>query len=250
MSSRLIDLIENLPRVRVALLGDFMLDRYLYGNAERLSPEAPVPVLHFQHEEIRLGGAGSVAANLATLRADVTVFGTCGGGDAQTVQLRELLQNLPVRCDGLITDSTRPTTCKMRLVGSAQHRHPQQLLRLDFEDNRPVSAEVSAQIVSALGAVIQQFQVICIEDYNKGVVTTELCQQVIRLAREANIPDSHRPCRPERIRQIHRRDVHQAQPIGNRQSQRIARGNPGAGGSRGGAFAEGFTAGSGHCHVG
>src|SRR5881275_472678 len=73
MATRLIEVVENLPASRVVLVGDFMVDRYLYGNAERLSPEAPVPVLHFQREELRLGGAGGVAAMLAALGADVRV---------------------------------------------------------------------------------------------------------------------------------------------------------------------------------
>ena len=77
MSTRLIDLVENLPRNRVVVVGDFMMDRYLYGNAERLSPEAPVPVLHFQNEEYRLGGAGNVAAGLAALNGDyLAPYGT------------------------------------------------------------------------------------------------------------------------------------------------------------------------------
>ena len=78
MSTRLIELVENLPPTRVVLVGDYMIDRYLYGNAERLSPEAPVPVLHFQKEELRLGGAGSVAANLAALGARVLAVGVIG----------------------------------------------------------------------------------------------------------------------------------------------------------------------------
>ena len=188
MSTRLIELIENLAPTRIALLGDFMVDRYLYGNAERLSPEAPVPVLHFQNEQWRLGGAGSVAANLATLRADVQIFGICGAEDSQTTTLRQLLADLSVRCGGLLVDSTRATTCKMRLVGSAQHRHPQQLLRLDFEDNRPMSDSLASQIGDRLIASLPEQQVVCIEDYNKGVVTPELCQRVIRAARQANVP--------------------------------------------------------------
>src|SRR5437868_12350217 len=82
MSNGLIDLVENLPRTRIALLGDLMLDRYMFGNAERLSPEAPVPILHFQREEYRLGGAGSVLADLAALHASVRVVGVLGKDEA------------------------------------------------------------------------------------------------------------------------------------------------------------------------
>src|SRR4051794_23211327 len=81
MSTRLIELVERLPRSNVVLLGDLMLDRYMYGNAERLSPEAPVPVLHYQREELRLGGAGGVAADLAALGATVRVIGVIGADE-------------------------------------------------------------------------------------------------------------------------------------------------------------------------
>src|SRR5436190_5551199 len=131
MSTRLIDLIENLPRNRVVVVGDFMMDRYLYGNAERLSPEAPVPVLHYQSDEFRLGGAGSVAANLAALGADVRVTGMIGD-DADGQRVRDMLhQTCGSEGHSLIVQNGRCTTCKVRLVGSAQHRHPQTMLRLD-----------------------------------------------------------------------------------------------------------------------
>src|SRR5882757_1619606 len=101
MSTRLIELVENLPRSRVVLVGDFMIDRYLYGNAERLSPEAPVPVLHFQKEELRLGGAGSVAANLAALHASVSSIGVVGG-DGDGHSLRMLLGEIRADTSGLV----------------------------------------------------------------------------------------------------------------------------------------------------
>src|SRR5438105_5203575 len=101
MPTRLIELVERLPSADVVLVGDFMVDRYLYGNAERLSPEAPVPVLHFQKEELRLGGAGSVAANLAALHARVTAVGVVGG-DEVGQQLRRLLTEIRADHGGLV----------------------------------------------------------------------------------------------------------------------------------------------------
>src|SRR3954453_19253213 len=98
----LIELVERMPRSRVVLVGDLMLDRYLYGNAERLSPEAPVPVLHFQKEELRLGGAGSVAGNLAALHARVTAVGVVGGDEVGN-QLRRLLSEIRADHGGLVT---------------------------------------------------------------------------------------------------------------------------------------------------
>ncbi len=187
MSSRLIDLAENLPACRVVLVGDFMVDRYLYGNAERLSPEAPVPVLHFQREDLRLGGAGSVAANLATLGADVAAVGVAGD-DPAGVALRGQLAGVGVDAAGLLGSPGRPTTCKVRLVGLAQHRHPQQMLRLDYENPAPVPADVEDELFAKAEAAAASAEVVCIEDYNKGVLAGGLCRRVIDLANARNLP--------------------------------------------------------------
>ena len=186
MSTRLIELIENLPPSRVLLVGDMMVDRYLYGNAERLSPEAPVPVLHFQKEELRLGGAASVANNLATLGAKVTTIGVIGSDDTGR-QLTKLLNDINADASGLI-ECNRPTTCKMRLVGSAQHRHPQQMIRLDFEESSPIdSATAQKMIANAINAM-DTAELICIEDYNKGAVTTDVCRAIIDAAKHRGLP--------------------------------------------------------------
>src|SRR5438876_5801109 len=107
----LIELVERLPRSRVVLVGDLMLDRYIYGNAERLSPEAPVPVLHYQKEEVRLGGAGGVAADLTALGAEVRVIGVIGS-DQTGMAVRQNLAECGAQTDRLVESSTRPTTCK------------------------------------------------------------------------------------------------------------------------------------------
>lgn len=185
MATRLIELVENLPKSRVLLIGDLMVDRYLYGNAERLSPEAPVPVLHFEKEELRLGGAGSVAADLATLGARVLAVGIIGT-DETGRQLRRLLQGYGATVDGLV-ECTRPTTCKMRLVGSAQHRHPQQMIRLDFEEAAPVDAGMSAMLIGCAIEAMDHADLICIEDYNKGVVTAEVCRAILEEARRRGL---------------------------------------------------------------
>src|SRR5690349_6433114 len=101
MSTRLIEIVEKLPGCRVVLVGDLMLDRYLYGNAERVSPEAPVPVLHYESEEFRLGGAGNVAAALAVLGAKVRVVGMIGE-DRPGEQVRQKLDAIGVDCSGVL----------------------------------------------------------------------------------------------------------------------------------------------------
>jgi D-beta-D-heptose 7-phosphate kinase/D-beta-D-heptose 1-phosphate adenosyltransferase len=187
MSTRLIELVENLPRSRVVLLGDLMLDRYLYGNAERLSPEAPVPVLHYQKEELRLGGAGGVAANLAALGATVRVVGVVGD-DENGKRVRAQLIECGADPGTLVVDPRRPTTSKVRLVGLAQHRHPQQMMRLDFEDLTAPGADVGGQVLATLDRVLAEADMLCIEDYNKGLLTPELCGKAIELARARKIP--------------------------------------------------------------
>src|ERR1700712_3149173 len=181
MSTRLIELVERLPRNRVVLVGDFMMDRYLYGNAERLSPEAPVPVLHFQNEEVRLGGAGNVAGGLAALNAEGRVVGVAGNDDMSKT-LAEQLKACGCDTTGLVSCAGRPTTTKMRLVGSAQHRHPQQMLRLDFEQTAPLSAAEGARLIAAFAAAIDGAAVVCVEDYDKGAVTPRVCREVIRVS--------------------------------------------------------------------
>ncbi len=187
MSTRLIDIVENLPNCRVALLGDLMLDRYIYGNAERLSPEAPVPVLHFQREEKRLGGAGGVAANLAALGAAVDVVGVLGR-DADGREMRHLLEAAGARTGRLVEVDDRPTTCKSRLVGLAQHRHPQQMMRVDYEEQRPLTQAQRDEVVRQATAALDQAAALCIEDYNKGALLGDVCPRVIEAARAKNVP--------------------------------------------------------------
>jgi D-beta-D-heptose 7-phosphate kinase/D-beta-D-heptose 1-phosphate adenosyltransferase len=197
MPTRLIELVERLPRARVVLVGDLMLDRYLYGNAERLSPEAPVPVLHFQREELRLGGAGGVAANLATLGADVRVVGVVGRDDAGK-HVREHLHAFGASADSLVEAEDRPTVSKVRLVGLAQHRHPQQMMRLDFEEHGPLPADLAARVVERIEVELPDADLLLLEDYNKGVLAPEVCARVMASAKRrgvavlidpANIPD-------------------------------------------------------------
>jgi D-beta-D-heptose 7-phosphate kinase/D-beta-D-heptose 1-phosphate adenosyltransferase len=187
MPTRLIEIVERLPRARVVLVGDLMLDRYLFGNAERLSPEAPVPVLHYQREELRLGGAGGVAANLATLGADVRVVGVVGHDDAGR-HVREHLQSFGASADSLVDTADRPTVSKVRLVGLAQHRHPQQMMRIDFEEHGPLSPELAGQIVERIEAELPGADLLCLEDYNKGVLAHDVCGRVIASARQRGVP--------------------------------------------------------------
>jgi D-beta-D-heptose 7-phosphate kinase/D-beta-D-heptose 1-phosphate adenosyltransferase len=183
----LIQIMERLWRVPVVLVGDLMLDRYLYGNAERLSPEAPVPVLHYQREELGLGGAGGVAADLAALGAEVRAVGILGA-DESGMAIKRLLSACGADVRGVIECPERPTVCKTRLVGLAQHRHPQQMMRIDFEEPGKLSDQWATRVIAAAQAAMEGAQIVCLEDYNKGLLTPDVCRRIIALAKERGLP--------------------------------------------------------------
>jgi D-beta-D-heptose 7-phosphate kinase/D-beta-D-heptose 1-phosphate adenosyltransferase len=191
MSMALVQIMERLWRVPIVLVGDLMLDRYLYGNAERLSPEAPVPVLHYRREALSLGGAGGVAADLAALGAEVRAVGLVGA-DESAQQVRKMLSACGADITGVLECPERPTVCKTRLVGLAQHRHPQQMMRIDFEDLAPISAEWNARVLTAFEQSLdgdgKPAKMVCLEDYNKGLLSAELCQKMIAIARARGLP--------------------------------------------------------------
>ena len=187
MPNGLIDLVANLPRTKIVLVGDLMLDRYIFGNADRLSPEAPVPVLHFQREEFRLGGAGSVLADLAALRADVKVVGIVGKDEA-AAEVRKRIGACGADASGIIEVADRPTVTKLRLVGSAQHRHPQQMIRLDIEQHGPVDAQTAQAVIDRTTKALEGAEMLCLEDYHKGVLTIDVCRHVIEMARAKQVP--------------------------------------------------------------
>ncbi len=181
------EIVEHLPRSRVVLVGDVMLDRYLYGNAERLSPEAPVPVLHFQREEERLGGAGNVAGDLAALGAEVRVVGIVGQ-DENAGRVKALLRSCGAEVNYLLEETNRPTISKVRLVGLAQHRHPQQMMRLDYEEPSAIGGDLAARVIDMTTKALDGAAILCIEDYNKGILPIEICQQIIQIARRMGVP--------------------------------------------------------------
>ncbi len=185
MYERLIKLLNDVGSPRVLLVGDFMLDNYLYGNADRISPEAPVVVINVVRRQERPGGAGSVAVDMATLKLNVECLGIVGN-DSAGIQLKRMLAKLGgVNIEGLLGIDERPTTSKQRIIGLAQQRHRQQLMRIDEEDNSPISTEVQNKLNERLEKLIDKCDVVCIEDYNKGVLSSGFCQTVIKAARKA-----------------------------------------------------------------
>lgn len=181
MLRELTSVVRSFAKARVVLVGDLILDRYMYGNAERISPEAPVPVLRAVERHERVGGSANVAACLRALGASVQCFGAVGD-DAAGQRVRSLLADMGARHDGCVIADDRGTTTKTRFVGLAQHRHRQQLLRFDDETTTPLPTHAAEQLVRGVVAAVQDADVICIEDYSKGVVTAELVAAIVREA--------------------------------------------------------------------
>lgn len=172
---------------RILLVGDLILDRYVYGDAERISPEAPVPVLRAVETREAVGGSANVAACLAALGCEVVCCGVVGR-DRHGETLRSLLGALGVDTSGVLPLADRKTTTKTRLVGLAQHRHRQQLMRLDEEETGPLSGTASDELLGLACGLVERVDVVCLEDYDKGVVTEALSQAVIAAARQRRCP--------------------------------------------------------------
>jgi len=185
MYKKLLKTVTNLGSPKLLVVGDFMLDVYVYGDALRISPEAPVPVLKVCKTEYSCGGAGSVAADVAALGAVPYCIGIIGN-DQNGKTLKEKLKNAGADITGLFTVANRPTICKQRLIGLAQHRHPQQLMRIDEEHTEPLSGEMSEAVLHAYKDRLKQADIICLQDYNKGLLSSSLCRQLIQLAAQAN----------------------------------------------------------------
>ncbi len=174
---------QKMHGLPIVVVGDVMLDGYLFGAAAKISPEAPVPVHVVQRREFRLGGAANVAANLHGLGCEVTLFGLTGKDSARD-ELLTLLRAMGIDASGVMATESRCTTTKTRVVAGGQ-----QMLRIDDEDIREISADEEAELCASLQKKIASGAAgIIISDYAKGVCSLSLCQQVIALAKDAGIP--------------------------------------------------------------
>jgi D-beta-D-heptose 7-phosphate kinase/D-beta-D-heptose 1-phosphate adenosyltransferase len=194
--SDLIDLVQNLGQPHVLVVGDVMLDRYVWGNTERISQEAPVILLHADKREERLGGASSVATMLRALGARVALVGVVGA-DFDAGRIRQLLTDLHINHEGVVTDADRPSSVKERYIGRAQHRHPQQMLRVDYEVRTPVPGPVEKRLGQVLANQVRQADIVLISDYDKGVCTPGLLAGAIAGARARGLRVLADPIRGE-----------------------------------------------------
>ncbi|HEV3137854.1 MAG TPA: bifunctional heptose 7-phosphate kinase/heptose 1-phosphate adenyltransferase [Pirellulales bacterium] len=180
-------LLEQDARPRVLLVGDVMLDRYVWGDVERISPEAPIPILRIERQEHRLGGAGSVAAMLATLGAE-TILASVVGDDEEGRAVGQLLDNLDINRRLVLRVEDRVTTVKERLLGRAQFRYPHQMMRVDRECTAAISSEALDLLLAGIARCLDEIDLVLVSDYNKGVCKGDFFPRLIELARKAGKP--------------------------------------------------------------
>lgn len=178
----LVKIAESFAGLPVLVIGDIMLDRFVYGDVERISPESPVPVLSIKKEISMLGGGGNAFANLVGLGTRPYMIGVIGNDDAGQ-NLKDMISATGANTDGLITDKTRSTTLKTRYLC----RH-QQLLRTDHEDKAPLSKDIEEQILDAIQTQIKNVKAVLLSDYNKGVLTPNIIREIVKKAKTLGIP--------------------------------------------------------------
>jgi D-glycero-beta-D-manno-heptose-7-phosphate kinase len=174
-------IIASFTNRRLAVIGDSMVDRFLWGKVDRISPEAPVPVVKLDKETRKLGGAANVAANIRALGAEVVLFGLSGQDEAGT-WMDELLAERGIDAGGMVQASDRPTTIKTRIIA-----HNQQVVRTDLEDDRPLAQEYVSRLLEKLSAM-GPFDGYILSDYGKGVLTDDALKSCIAAASVAGSP--------------------------------------------------------------
>jgi D-beta-D-heptose 7-phosphate kinase/D-beta-D-heptose 1-phosphate adenosyltransferase len=178
--SALIDAAAGRP---ILVVGDVMLDHFVIGRVDRISPEAPVPVVCFEQEQYRLGGAANVAHNVAALGGSVELLGVVGD-DEPAGKLREGLTRAEVRHDALVTDPSRCTTRKLRVVTTRN----QQVARIDYESDREIAGDLQDALAATVRSRAAGAAVVVLSDYQKGAITREVAQAAIAAARDARVP--------------------------------------------------------------
>ena len=174
--------LEAFAGKRVLVAGDLMLDRYWSGAVDRISPEAPVPIVRKASAFAVPGGAANTACNVAALGARVTLFGVTGRDEAAT-ELREMLAQRGIDCAHISADAARPTTVKLRIVA-----HDQQIVRIDEEDTAPIDASLGEEAIERAAGVMAQVDAVVISDYAKGFATAQVLKGIIAAAQRRAKP--------------------------------------------------------------
>lgn len=179
MKTKFQHLFDEKKRLKILVVGDLILDEYIWGSVSRISPEAPVPILESKSENLALGGAANVANNLVALGCDVYLVGGVGK-DEKGDKLLELIGNRNIHTDGIFRFVHRPTTSKIRVIA-----HNQQVLRIDKEDNRPIMVETEKKIINYINETVPQMDGVICSDYNKGILTEKVTHTIMHRAKNA-----------------------------------------------------------------
>ena len=176
-------MLKSLQKIqpKILVIGDLMIDKYLWGECTRVSPEAPVQIINVKRETKVLGGAGNVAHNLVTLGANVEVLSIIGGCEISN-ELKKLFKEINLNTNHLIEQKNRITSKKTRIV-SAQ----QQVIRYDMESNEDINKASEKSLIDSYKSIIQDFELVILSDYGKGVITRYVAQEVIKIANSCDI---------------------------------------------------------------
>jgi rfaE bifunctional protein kinase chain/domain len=176
------EIFESFNSLTALIIGDVMVDAYIWGKVERISPEAPVPVVQVTKREKRLGGAANVALNIQAMGA-TPILCTLIGNDTQGDDFLQLLRKREISEEGIVRSPRRITTCKERVLSGSQH-----ILRVDSENDQPLQSQDEEALFSRIEELLSKADVVVFEDYDKGVLSEPLIQRVIALARQRKIP--------------------------------------------------------------
>lgn len=166
---------------KIAVFGDIMLDKYLIGDTDRISPESPIPVVLINDEKFILGGAGNVVSNLKTFKANISLFSVIGD-DESGINILDMLQTISVKVSGVIKDKSRVTTLKSRVLSKSQ-----QIVRFDSENSHDISKNIENIIIDSFERRIKNFDIVLISDYGKGLISESLAKRVIQISNNNNI---------------------------------------------------------------
>ncbi|HNX00356.1 MAG TPA: D-glycero-beta-D-manno-heptose-7-phosphate kinase [Candidatus Cloacimonadota bacterium] len=172
-------IMDGFKKKKILVIGDIMLDHYIHGSVDRISPEAPVPVLEVKREEYRLGGSANVAENLITLGAEVCIIGIVGN-DQPGKQILKQLKGKKIDTQGVFVSEERPTTVKTRIIANQQ-----QIVRIDKEKHEDIPSSMEKTILGKVISLINTYDAVIMEDYNKGLLTEHMIESIISLCNKS-----------------------------------------------------------------
>jgi rfaE bifunctional protein kinase chain/domain len=178
---RLLELKSNFEGKKIAVVGDLMLDGYYWGDVSRISPEAPVPIVEVDKEFFRFGGAANVATNIEHLKGTAIPFGVIGNDNDSQI-IRDLFKDQNINDSGIIEDTSRPTTVKLRVIADNQH-----VVRIDRESKENINESIEQKLIDKFTEYVKELDAVILQDYNKGVLTKKVITNIISIAQDHDI---------------------------------------------------------------